>query len=71
VEGNTQDFLGVNVNCHQDQLITFLQPHLINKIIKATKLDSDEVGTKDAPMASSHNLNQHLDSNSCGSVFHC
>jgi len=48
-----------------------LQPHLIDKIIKAAKLDLDEVKTKDVPMASSCNLNWHLDSNSCNGVFHC
>ena len=35
VEGDIQDFLGVNINQNNDGTITFSQPHLIEKVLKA------------------------------------
>lgn len=34
IEGDIQDFLGVNIKRHKDGKITYSQPHLIEKILK-------------------------------------
>ena len=41
VEGDIQDFLGVNIGRRDDESITFLQPHLINKILQAVRLGTE------------------------------
>jgi len=56
VEGDIQDFLGVNIDRHDDGSIQFSQPHLIDKIMSAAWMDRPGIKPKDAPAASSHIL---------------
>jgi len=67
-EGDIQDFLGVNIK-RQGRVVTFTQPQLIQKILKALRFDIPEVGsekegtaTKETPAATSRVLLRHLDS---------
>ena len=62
VEGDIKDFLGVNIEQQQDGTILFTQPHLIDKILSALRLDGKEAKPKDAPAASSRILKRHDDS---------
>ena len=41
IEGDIQDFLGVNINRKEDGTIEFTQPHLIDKIMKAVRLGDE------------------------------
>jgi hypothetical protein len=59
VEGDIKDFLGVNIHKQDDGGLLFCQPHLIDKILTATKLDGDKVAVKDTPAASSRILHRH------------
>jgi hypothetical protein len=71
VEGDIQDFLGVNIDRKEDGTITFAQPHLIeDKILEATRMDRKEVRGKDTPMASSRILQRHSESKSAPNDFH-
>jgi hypothetical protein len=70
VEGDIQDFLGVNIDRKEDGTIEFAQPHLIDKILGATRMDRKEVRGKDTPMASSRILGRHSESKSAPNDFH-
>ena len=61
VEGDIQDFLGVNIERKDDGSITFSQPHLIDKILRAVRLGTDGKN-RDTPAASSYILKRHADS---------
>ena len=52
VEGDVQDFLGVNIERHDDGTITFSQPHLIDKILQTVRLGT-EGKNRDTPAATS------------------
>ena len=52
IEGNVKDFLGVNIEHHPDGTVKFSQPHLINKILKALRIDAKTI-PKDTTAASS------------------
>jgi hypothetical protein len=46
IEGDIQDFLGVNIERNDDGPITFTQPHLTDKVLEATRLqDGKEKNT--------------------------
>jgi hypothetical protein len=62
VEGDIQDFLGVNVERRKDGMIKLSQPHLINQILKDLRLDDENVVSKKTPAASSQILRKHADS---------
>ena len=53
VEGDMKDFLGVNIKRRSDGTTCFSQPHLIDKVLKALRLDDIKTTTKDTPAASS------------------
>jgi hypothetical protein len=61
VEGDLQDFLGVNIERKEDG-IHLTQPHLIKQILKDLRLDGDDVKGKDTPASSSKLLSRHSDS---------
>ena len=62
VEGTIKDFLGVNIEHQKDGTIEFTQPHLIDKVLSALRLDGKTVDSKDVPAASSKILKRHTDS---------
>jgi hypothetical protein len=53
IEREIKDFLGVNIECHDHGTMTFKQPQLIYKILKALHLDGKTVKTKPFPAVSS------------------
>ena len=61
IEGNIKDFLGVSIEHHPDGTVKFSQPHLINKILKALRMDATTT-PKDTPAASSRILNRGINS---------
>ena len=70
VEGDIQDFLGVRIDRKEDGTIEFTQPHLIDKVLKATRLDREGVKPKDTPAAASRILKRHSDSPPFQKDFH-
>ena len=59
VEGDVQDFLGVNIERHDDGTITFSQPHLIDKILQTVRLGTEDKN-RDTPAATSRIQTQTL-----------
>ena len=69
VEGDIQDFLGVNIERKKDGSIHLTQPHLIDQTLKDLHLDRDKPINKNlhkkaplTPAASSQTLKRHSDS---------
>ena len=62
IEGDLQDFLGVNIDRKENGEIHLTQPHLIDQIIKDLRLDGENVCIKDTPAASSRILGKFPDS---------
>ena len=62
VEGDLQDFLGVNIEQKEDGSIHLTQPHLIDQILKDLRLDKENVKEKATPASSSKMLSRHTDS---------
>jgi hypothetical protein len=60
VEGDLQDFLGINIQREDDGSIYLSQPHLIEQILRALRLDGETVKEKDTPAKSSVILNAGL-----------
>jgi hypothetical protein len=60
VEGDLQDFLGINIQREDDGSIYLSQPHLIEQILRVLRLDGKEVKEKDTPAKSSVILNAGL-----------
>ena len=69
VEGDLQDFLGVNIDRKPDGTIHLTQPHLIDQIVKDLGLDDDKVTHKSTPAASSKILRAHADSKDIDGSF--
>ena len=69
MEGDVKDFLGVNIERHPDGTITFSQPHLIKKILKALWMDSNTT-PKDTPAASLQILSHGTMSTPFNQSFH-
>ena len=59
IEGDLQDFLGVNIEKKTDGTIHLTQPHLIDQILKDLRLDNNRVTTKSTPESSSVLLSRH------------
>jgi hypothetical protein len=54
IEGDLTDFLGVNVDQHEDDgMIHLMQPHLIQQILKDLRYDTEDITIKTTPGASS------------------
>jgi hypothetical protein len=62
VEGDIQDFLGVNIERKDDGSIHFTQPHLIDKILESMNMTDKKLITKPTPAPSSRILHRHSDS---------
>ena len=59
IEGDLQDFLGVNIEKKKDGTIHLTKPHLIGQILKDLRLDNDRVITKTTPASSSVLMSRH------------
>ena len=70
VEGDIQDFLGVNIERKEDGKISFSQPHLVDKVLEALFLKNKNLNAKDTPAASSRILHRHSDSPPFDNSFH-
>ena len=53
IEGNLEDFLGVNIDRTSRRAIHLTQPHLIDSILQDLRLKRGESKCKDTPMKSS------------------
>ena len=53
VEGDISDFLGVNIQRHEDGTVHLTQPHLINSILEELGLQTNSAKSKATPAASS------------------
>lgn len=62
IEGDLEDFLGVNIDRKEDGTIHLTQPHLIDTILKDLNLLGEKVKPKDTPAASSRILGSHSNS---------
>jgi hypothetical protein len=62
IEGDLQDFLGVNIDRKEDGTIHFTQPHLIDSILEDLGLDKENVKGKNTPASSSKLLSRHTES---------
>jgi hypothetical protein len=62
IEGELTDFLGVNIDGHDDGTIHLTQPHLIHQILKDLRYDTDDITIKTTPGASSRLLSRHRNS---------
>ena len=62
IEGNIQDFLGVNIDRKEDGSIHLTQPHLIDQILQDLGMTRQNVKEKEIPAASSRLLSRHTDS---------
>jgi hypothetical protein len=62
IEGDLQDFLGVNIERKEDGTIHLTQPHLIDQILEDLRLDKEHVKVKSTPASSSKLLSRHTDS---------
>ena len=78
VEGDIQDFLGINIERKDDGSIHLTQPHLIDQMLKDLRLDQDKPINKNLhkkallmPASSSRKLKQHSDSKPFDNSFHC
>ena len=69
VEGDVKDFLGVNIERLPNGTVKFSQPHLINKILKALRIDA-KTTPKDTPAASSGILSRGTKSTPFDQSFH-
>ena len=59
IEGDLQDFLGVNIEKKKDGTTHLTQPHLIAQILKDLRLNNDRVTTKTTPASSSVLMSRH------------
>jgi hypothetical protein len=62
MEGDIQDFLGVNIQREKDGSITFSQPHLVDKILNAMSMTDKKMKPKDTSYAASKILHRHSNS---------
>jgi Reverse transcriptase (RNA-dependent DNA polymerase) len=62
VEGDIQDFLGINISRREDGSIHLSQPQLIAAILKDLRLDGEQTKIKTTPSLSSKILQKHEDS---------
>jgi hypothetical protein len=69
VEGDLQDFLGVNIERMPDGSINLTQPHLIDQILDDLRLNDDNVAEKTIPATSSKLLSRHSDSDPFDNSF--
>jgi len=68
IEGDIQDFLGVNIDRKPDGSIHLTQPHLIDQIIQDLKMP-ENTGSRTTPAASSKLLSRHSKSDDFDNSF--
>jgi hypothetical protein len=68
IEGDIQDFLGVNIDRKSDGSIHLTQPHLIDQILEDLKMGENTV-EKSTPMSSSRLLSRHTGSEDFDASF--
>ncbi len=61
VKGDISDFLGFNIQRHNDGTVHLTQPHLIDSILKELGLQANSAKSKATPAASSKLLGHHDD----------
>ncbi len=61
VKGDISDFLGINIQRHNDGTVHLTQPHLIDSILKELGLQANSAKSKTMPAASSKLLGCHDD----------
>jgi hypothetical protein len=59
IEGDIQDFLGVNIERKPNGEVHLTQPHLIDQILQDLKMDDAELKGKSTPAAASRLLSRH------------
>jgi len=59
VKGDNSDFLGVNIQHHEDGTVHLTQPHLIDSILKELGFQANSAKSKATPAASSKLLSHH------------
>ena len=69
IEGELEDFLGVNIDRISIGAIHLTQPHLINSILQDLRLKNGESKCKDTPMKLSTILNKSKDSSEFDQSF--
>ena len=62
IEGDLEEFLGVNIDCTSRGAVHLTQPHLIDSILQDLRLKKGESNCKDTPIKSSTFLNKIKDS---------
>ena len=70
VEGDLQDFLGINSEQNRDGTIKSSQPNIIDQILKYTSLDEENTVTNQIPDISSRLLTRHTKSEEFDRVFY-
>ena len=68
IEGDIQDFLGVNITRREDGTVHLTQPHLIDQILEDLHME-ENVTTKTLPAPSSKILSRHSDSEDFDNSF--
>ena len=63
MEGDLQDFLGVNITRNQDNTIMLSQSHLIDQVLEDSRLTDINVSAKEVPAPSSKLVSRHTDFN--------
>ena len=71
IEGNLEDFLGVNIDRSSNGAIHLTQPHLIDSIMQDLHLKKGESKFKDTPIKSLTILNKSKDSPELDQSFNC
>ena len=69
IEGDPNDFLGVNINRTDNGAIHLTQPHLIDQIMDDLQLTPGKSKAKDTPMQSSKILFRHADAETFDKSF--
>jgi hypothetical protein len=69
MEGDIQDFLGINISRKEDGSINLSQPQLIEGISKNLQLDGEQTRIKSTPSLSSKILRRHKDSEAFDGSF--
>ena len=70
IEGDLEDFLGIQMERRNDGSIHMSQPHLAKQILDDLKMDPTQINSKPTPMVSSRILGRHLQSPPHDSSFH-
>jgi hypothetical protein len=69
IEGDLEDFLGINIDRKEDGTIHLTQPHLIDQILDDLHLNSDKTKAIAIPASSSKLLSRHTSSESFDKSF--